>query len=166
MSIHVFLATACALVSSVLTGSSSLANTNELCVTPNNERSANCNRITLMYFYNGTSKMCQHFRWRGCDREGVFETRHQCVSHCNKDQGAPFCADPPPNPCKENEITKRRERFYYNITIKACLSYNFCGGPQPVLDNNHFIAKDYCRKQCVGFDENTARAKNEPKAVE
>uniref|UniRef100_A0A023GCD1 BPTI/Kunitz inhibitor domain-containing protein n=1 Tax=Amblyomma triste TaxID=251400 RepID=A0A023GCD1_AMBTT len=152
MSIHVFLATAFALVSSVHTGSSSEANNSELCATPNNERRSDCNRIILKYFFNKTSGMCQHFKWSGCHEEGVFDSRYECVSTCNKDQGAPFCANSPPSPCEENkagkETQKARERYYYNITTKKCQLYKFCGNKQELLNNNHFAAKGYCEKQC------------------
>uniref|UniRef100_G3MTQ7 BPTI/Kunitz inhibitor domain-containing protein n=1 Tax=Amblyomma maculatum TaxID=34609 RepID=G3MTQ7_AMBMU len=166
MRLQVFLSTACALVYFVRAGSSNVANTGEICVTPNNERSANCSRITLMYFYNETIKMCQHIRWTGCDRKGVFKTRHECVTNCSKDQGAPFCATSPPSPCEETETRRSRVRFYYNITAQKCQPYNFCGEKQNLLNNNYFVAKGYCLKQCGGFDESTAKTNIALKAVE
>uniref|UniRef100_G3MT81 BPTI/Kunitz inhibitor domain-containing protein n=1 Tax=Amblyomma maculatum TaxID=34609 RepID=G3MT81_AMBMU len=166
MHIYVFLVTACALVYSVLAGSSSLANSDQRCVAPNNKRTPDCNQIRLRYFYNKTTGRCQNFRWTGCDRNGAFDSLYSCVSTCNKGQGAPFCANPPPGPCEGKDTDKPRERFFYNITAQRCQSYKFCGEKQKLLDNNYFIAETYCLKQCGGFDESTAMVKNEPKAID
>uniref|UniRef100_A0A0C9RXB7 Putative serine proteinase inhibitor n=1 Tax=Amblyomma americanum TaxID=6943 RepID=A0A0C9RXB7_AMBAM len=153
--------TVCALVASVLSEPKKTE-----CVTPDIVSGPNCRQITLKYFYNTTSEMCEHFRWNGCGTKGLFESRYKCVSTCNEKQGAPFCANPPPSPCEDEKDKKGRKRYYYNITTKTCEEYNFCGGRQKLLDNNYFIARGYCEKQCGGFNEETAKAKDKPMVLE
>uniref|UniRef100_A0A6M2E4C6 Putative bpti/kunitz family of serine protease inhibitor n=1 Tax=Amblyomma tuberculatum TaxID=48802 RepID=A0A6M2E4C6_9ACAR len=161
-----FLFTGCALVAAVVAESSTLSYKQEKCVLPNNQPGSDCKRISLMYFYNTTSGKCENFRWTGCDWTGVFETLHECVSKCNEDQGAPFCASPPPSPCNETQNGKGRERYFYNITTQTCTKYEFCGKPLKMLGNNYFIVEGYCTKQCGGFNETTASANIEQQPVE
>ncbi|KAK8788478.1 hypothetical protein V5799_021747 [Amblyomma americanum] len=95
MRLQTSILTVCALVASVL----SEQNKTE-CVMPNIVSGPSCRQITLKYFYNTTSEMCEHFRWNGCGTKGLFGSRYECVSTCNEKQGAPFCADSPPSPCE------------------------------------------------------------------
>uniref|UniRef100_A0A6M2E595 Putative bpti/kunitz family of serine protease inhibitor n=1 Tax=Amblyomma tuberculatum TaxID=48802 RepID=A0A6M2E595_9ACAR len=81
MNILDFLVTGCALVVSVLAGSSTPSYKEEKCILPNNQPGPDCKQISLMYFYNSTSGKCQNFRWTGCNYTGVFDTLHECEHH-------------------------------------------------------------------------------------
>uniref|UniRef100_A0A6M2E419 Putative bpti/kunitz family of serine protease inhibitor n=1 Tax=Amblyomma tuberculatum TaxID=48802 RepID=A0A6M2E419_9ACAR len=166
MNILDFLVTGCALVVSVLAGSSTPSYKEEKCILPNNQPGPDCKQISLMYFYNSTSGKCQNFRWTGCNYTGVFDTLHECVSKCNEDQGAPFCADAPPEPCNTTETSRGKDRYYYNVTAQSCEKYVFCGGWHSMINSNYFISEPYCNKQCGGFNETTAKGNIELQPVE
>uniref|UniRef100_A0A6M2E411 Putative serine proteinase inhibitor ku family n=1 Tax=Amblyomma tuberculatum TaxID=48802 RepID=A0A6M2E411_9ACAR len=160
MSLLAFLLTGCALVASV-TGGSRAGQINQRCTKPEFPQRANCNTVRLKYFYNKTSRNCAHFRWASCQETGVFNTLYHCVSVCKTGQGAPFCASPPMSRCPEEEISKGRERYYYDIMTRTCKTYFFCGERPSMFSNNYFISAGYCQKQCGGFNETTAKGKTE-----
>nr|XP_054928508.1 BPTI/Kunitz domain-containing protein-like isoform X1 [Dermacentor andersoni]XP_054928509.1 BPTI/Kunitz domain-containing protein-like isoform X1 [Dermacentor andersoni]XP_054928510.1 BPTI/Kunitz domain-containing protein-like isoform X1 [Dermacentor andersoni] len=123
------------------------------CEEPQMEPVGDCTANINKYFFNKTANMCQKFYWNGCLSRGVYETRYACALNCNEGEAAAFCAKPHPGGCETRKTRSWRQphyemdAFYYDIRMRACKSFTFCGPPVPP-DSNFFTSLSMCLMEC------------------
>ncbi|XP_075553825.1 uncharacterized protein LOC142586841 isoform X2 [Dermacentor variabilis] len=128
------------------------------CATPLMEYEAYCGLAILKYFYNRTSKRCQHFLWDGCLRDGVYDTRIDCANHCNPDEDASICEKSRASPCEAGSNRAIKYQYFYNITNGTCEKYTICSGVAKFMAENSFNSKTLCILQCGGFSLDHTRS--------
>ncbi|XP_075553823.1 uncharacterized protein LOC142586840 isoform X2 [Dermacentor variabilis] len=129
------------------------------CPTALIEYEAYCGVGILKYFYNRTSKRCEHFRWNGCLHDGVYDTRIDCANHCNPDEDASICEKSRANTCEASSSTQAiKDQYFYNITNGTCEKYTICSGVGEFMTENSFNSKTLCIMQCGGFSLDHTRS--------
>uniref|UniRef100_A0A224YCR0 Pancreatic trypsin inhibitor n=1 Tax=Rhipicephalus zambeziensis TaxID=60191 RepID=A0A224YCR0_9ACAR len=130
------------------------------CSTPIMEYEPYCGTLISKYYYNRTARRCQHFRWNGCLRNGVYDTRIDCANHCSPDEDASICEKSRPSECTESSDSKGyvKTQYFYNITSQSCETYNICSGVGEFLTANSFNSKTLCILQCGGFTLNHTKS--------
>uniref|UniRef100_A0A023G196 Putative serine proteinase inhibitor n=1 Tax=Amblyomma parvum TaxID=251391 RepID=A0A023G196_AMBPA len=122
------------------------------------------NKTDILFIFNTTSGLCESTLIDPSYRNNTFKSRFECVSTCNPDQGAPFCAESPWNACNGSTEDSIFVSYFYNITSGTCEEYVDCVESEyKTTDVNGFYDDVNCKFQCEGFNEsNVCGSKTKP----
>nr|XP_037275314.1 uncharacterized protein LOC119167960 isoform X1 [Rhipicephalus microplus] len=127
------------------------------CSTPIMEYEPYCGPLITKYYYNRTAQRCLSFRWNGCLRDGVYDTRIDCTYHCSPDEDASICEEPREGNCSKPQYPYKTQ-YFYNITSQTCETYNICTSVGVFPTVNSFNSKTLCVLQCGGFTLNNTKS--------
>ncbi|KRX86804.1 Mitochondrial inner membrane protein OXA1L, partial [Trichinella pseudospiralis] len=121
----------------------------DVCIWPLDRGS--CEKYSIRWFYNETTKMCVKFLYGGCQGNvNNFVSRIECERRCKKlssySQNDDNCLlDVDPGLCKDVQL-----RWYFNKKKGTCESfiYSGCGG-----NGNNFQTEEQCQNQCLNTSE-------------
>ncbi|XP_049522171.1 uncharacterized protein LOC125944847 isoform X1 [Dermacentor silvarum] len=141
---------------------------------------ANIDETRILFIFNSSSGLCESTLIVQ-NHKDVYSSRFDCVSQCNPDQGAPFCAKAPIAACtptkKEVEtastsvpITGTEDNqegglpylydfddcdisYFYNISSQKCEGYYAYNIFNRDDGLNYYLSDTYCDFDCGGFNE-------------